>query len=359
MDGDQVPVQGARTPAGPGRRVLLGGALAAGAASLAVAASPAGATPAAGRAPGGVGTGSDRAVAVTPRSGYRSVAGPHGCVRMPHDLAVLLRGSLLPGTRVTLDVDTRVYAGADRVRVLADGRELAPLTARRTGRGHRALITVTLPALAGVREWTLEAGCALPRRYPDDLVADPLPVVVTVADRLGSRSFTLTPVSPATAVVAEPFGACLGATWAQVSWGEGWRASHPSAIVLRSTGPGALPAGTRVEVCLDAQLAASAHLRRCDGVGSASALGRASAGGRLTTAVWTLEEALPAGARVDLLLTFTPRRLVGAPPTWNAATVQVITPAGQSEAQRFTGTESLTSLDDVVTEAARAALRQA
>lgn len=279
--------------------------------------------------------------------GARRVHGPDGsATMMPTVLgAALAVPTPLPaGVVLTLTYDPRLYRLRSDLSLTHVGRpgdlRLQPRHAD-TGASRAILaVVVTQPLPPG--RYELLAGVLSPRPYPDDLVAQPTPLHVHVHGADGQQLADQV-LSRPSGRDALPWGATLGAGWKEVSLGQGGATSWPALVTLLSTGPAAIPAGARVRVLLDG--AAFTDVAVTDAVTSegASYPGRArtDAVGRFARTTWTSGADLPAGTRVSLLIAARAHELRVPPPSLEPPVVDV-TAAAATTVQRHTGSESLT-----------------
>ncbi|GAA1569669.1 hypothetical protein GCM10009789_23910 [Kribbella sancticallisti] len=292
------------------------------------------------------------------RPAARLVHGPDGsAVQMPADLGVELTvapGGVPAGAALILSYDSRLYSVAPRP-VLVHGSQLIALESRSAAFGatHGRQLEFRLPQLPP-GQFVIHAGGLAPDRYPADLVADPQPVGVQVAEPGGA--ITARVLSKPAAKAGLPWGVRLGAGWQQTSWDAQYYAWYPALVTAHAGGPGVIPAGSRIRITLDRRVFESVTVS-----GAADSLGRKVTGlSRRTTragqlaATWTAHSPVAAGGRITLTCKTTVRELTGALDDVEAPLVEFLPPKAQGNPQRLTGEESLTRFDNVYSPASRA-----
>ncbi|GAA4722164.1 hypothetical protein GCM10025782_20160 [Pedococcus ginsenosidimutans] len=270
--------------------------------------------------------------------------------RLPAVLGARLRTGTrhAAGTVVSVSWDRRLYeqtvpqlVGDDgrAVRVQVVGKPITDAAGQTTTR-----VKVTDALVAGT-EYLLSLGARRTLLYPHDVVTAPLPITVVVGD--GAAAGSRHALAAAGTASSDLWGACVGAGWQQVSWGRDFHSWTPSVVTVRATGPGAVPAGSVVEVRHDERLVGSATVEDLDG----TVLTRSHRGaGGLLVVRWTLAAPLLAGHRVSYRVQARPSAPAGALPGLQAPTVS-LRAAKASPGQRTTGLESLTRTDSAFDDA--------
>lgn len=280
--------------------------------------------------------------------------GPATQARIPAVLGARLRVGTRQGagTVVQLSWDRRLYTQTLPRLVGDDGRELA---VRALGRpvtdslGQTTVRVRVAEALVEGRDYLLSLGARRPLRYPHDVVEEPLPIRVTVGD--GAAAGSRRSLGGTGTTSGALWGACIGAGWEELAWGDRFHSWVPALVTVRATGPGAVPAGSVVGVDLDARLVHSMTVEGLDG----TVLARSRRGpGGLVVARWNLAEPLPAGERVSVRVVPRSAGPIGSLPGLQAPTVS-LRAAKASPAQRTTGQESVTRDDSAYDEESVAA----
>ncbi len=286
------------------------------------------------------------ALEVTPVGGTSWVAtGPSAHVEVPEVLGARVRvrsGRVDAGSVVTVSWDHRVY---DWTRPSLWGDDGSPVGVRLIGTpvrddtgSTRARVRVTGPLVAG-RSYVLALGARRSLRFPDDVVTDPLPLGVVIGDGRDSGARRTMPPTDRSSVAL--WGATVGVGWRPVRWGAGFHSWVPELVTVRAVGPGAVPAGSVVEVRLDARLVDAIAAESSDG----SVLARSQRiGGGLVGLRWQLARDLSAQQRVTARITSSSARPSG-PLNGLQAPMVSCHAAGRSTGQRITGSESASRQD--------------
>lgn len=315
------------------RRAVLGAGLAA--AGFVVAGAPARAAEAA-----------QTLQVLPPQSTTRIATGPRSQVRLPGVLGARLRtgaAALPSGTAVHLSWDRRVYRSTVPVLVAGDGRRV-PL--RLVGRptfdrttGIAAATVRTGAELSAGGNFVLTIGSPRLLRYPDDVVVDPAPVTVTVggAGRGARRSLGAAPST------VSLWGAVVSAGWEPFTWGDGMHAWLPTLVTVRAVGPGDIPAGTAVEVLIDARVASEVRAVAA----GATEVARGQQYGDRIQLRWTFNEPLTDRTRRSVRLDVRTAAPLGDLANFQAPTVSLTAPQGDM-GQRTTGAESVSRSDNAV-----------
>lgn len=280
----------------------------------------------------------------------RLVHAPDGsCSRVPAHLGALVTvgaAGLRAGTVVSFTYDERLYSAAPRAFLTGHGR-LIPVESRTTpvDTPHARQLELLLPEL-GAGDHGVHAGGLAPTRFPDDLVADPVPTAVRVAEPGGAVT-TRTLSGPA-AKAEPPWGVQLGAGWQQARWGDRYHAWHPAIITVHSVGPGAIPAGSGIRVTLDRRVFESVAITAAaDPAGlEVAGLDRSTTVVGRPVATWTAHAAVAAGTRITLSCAAGARPLTGPLADVEAPLVEFL-PGASTAPRRSTGEESITRADDV------------
>lgn len=341
-------------PSGLPRRTVLHGALA-GTAALTVGGSLVRPTPAGAATPPPAPT---KVGSLQAPPAYRLIHGADGSsTQVPTGLEVELTvgtGGLPAGTAVSISYDDRLYVATPQP-ALVRGRELLPVISGRAvavGAPHAGRLDLRLPELAPGR-YVLNAGRLAPAHFPYDLLADPIPVEVQVHEPQGA--VTTRVLSHPVAKQGIPWGVQLGAGWQQTFWSGGHYAWYPSLVTAHSTGPGAVPAGSRLRIILDRRVFESVAVTSAVGSTGQKINGlprRTTAAGR-PVATWTAQTAIAAGTRITLLCAVKVAPLTGALDVVEPPLVEFLPPRQLKSPQRLTGQESQTRTDDVYSPATR------
>ncbi|MCP2167429.1 hypothetical protein [Goodfellowiella coeruleoviolacea] len=271
------------------------------------------------------------------------------CLQVPAHLGVLLTvgaAGVPAGAAVTFTYDERLYSAAPRAFLTGGGR-LIPVESRPAAAQapHGRQLELLLPELAP-GSYVVHAGGLTPTRFPADLVADPLPTAVRVAEP--GRAVTALTLSKPAAKAGLPWGVQLGAGWQQATWRDQYYAWHPAIVTVHSIGPGEIPAGSGIRVTLDRRVFASVAITAAADPAGQQVNGsdqRTTTAGR-PVATWTAHTAVPAGSRITLTCGAEVRSLTGPLDEVEAPLVEFL-PGGSGGPQRSTGQESLTRMDDV------------
>lgn len=286
-------------------------------------------------------------VTAAPLAGRTSVAtSGKSVVQVPTLLGAELKvteRAVRAGSTVTVAFDGRLYRLNSPVLTTSTGRNIpCRLTqAPKSSSSGSTAATLTLDqALDPGETYVLSLGTRRLVRYPDDIIAAPLPIQVAVADQIAR------PVNRKLAASPEAehpvWGLSVGVGWQAVFWAEGFHSWIPEIITVASTGPADVPAGTLVSATLDARVFSSAQLQPL--VGGALPGPNARPVDGVLRAQWALPRALPVGERVSARLVANTIVLDGPlidlhPPTVTARA------ADATIGQRTTGQES-TSRED-------------
>lgn len=278
------------------------------------------------------------------------------CLQVPAQLGVILTvgaAGVPAGTAVTFTCDERLYSAAPRA-FLASGGRLIQVESRPAAVDalHGLRLELLLPEL-GPGSHVVHAGRLAPVRFPADLVADPLPTAVRVAEP--GQAGTARTLSQPAVKAGLPWGGRLGAGWQQARWSDQYYAWHPAIVTVHSIGPGVIPAGSRIRVTLDRHVFESVAItaatdpagRKVDGAGR-----RTTAVGR-PVATWTAHTDVAAGTRITLTCSAGVRSLTGPLDDVEAPLIEFL-PGRSRDPQRSTGQESVTRMDDVYSVATRA-----
>lgn len=286
------------------------------------------------------------------RRGRQAIQSADGTsIQMPLELGAIVgarQRGLAAGSTLTLSWDDRLYRVASKVTLTRGAKRVLSLAAGPSvdAATHRATLSVVLPrALPAGSDYALAAGRLVPRRYPHDLIADPVPLKLAVTEP-GVQETSTVRVSSAADETAKPWGAALGAVWQGATWGSAYSALYPALVTLRAVGPGAVPAGSSVQVTLDPQVFSEVTVLGAVGSDGRDVPGQARAGKR-STAVWTAQGPIAAGERVTLRLAVSNRKPAGALPTLGPPLVSFTGPAASQAPQRLTGAESLTRMESI------------
>lgn len=299
-------------------------------------------------------------VLVTALGDTVGVLGPTGDVTaLPRTLGATLRprAHVPRGAQVTVSWDARTHvagvgSGTGDGWTLSRGGDIVesatatPTTDPATG---ITTLTATLSSALDPHDvYELSCGIHQPRRYPEDLVAEPAPVRVVVVDHTGQA---LADAALGTERVPGelPWGGALGVIWEEVTWDERFRTVYPSALTVRSVGPGPLPAGYGVRVLLDAQVVeADVVVVVVDGNGDEVAgTTSTTAEGGLVMTTWSATGPLAAGGHVTVRLPYRTREIRGSLAWLEPPLVQLTTSGTATPARRLTGLESMTRDDSV------------
>lgn len=178
---------------------------------------------------------------------------------VPRQLAVRIRNdkvALVPGTKLTVTFDQRLYAVMSTPLITLGGRPVASTAVTETDPGTgRSVCTLTLGEQipvrsAGAGDLIALVGTANAHLYPYDLVRTPADTTVDVkaATRSPAARRSLTASRPSSFGAAEraPWGVQVAGGWERISWGPGNRYwyYYPTLVSVTGTGPGRTPAAT-------------------------------------------------------------------------------------------------------------------
>jgi hypothetical protein len=293
-------------------------------------------------------TAAGAAVAVTaPPGGLTIVAtSARTVVRVPTLLGATLKVSSQPvrtGSTVSVAFDDRLYRSAPPSLTTVTGQVVRcrrTQTIRQRGSDTK-ITTITLDeALVPGNTYTLSLGTRRLIRYPDDVVAAPLPIQISVADKVAGKSGRklLDSVEAEHSV----WGLKVGAGWQPVYWGDSFHSWTPELVTVASTGPAEVPAGTVISASLDARLFSSARFESLGGRTSSGADGTRI--DDVLRVLWVLPKPLAAKSRTSIRLMVNVANLNAPLPGLHPPTVTARA-ADAAVGQRITGCESTTRED--------------
>jgi hypothetical protein len=270
-------------------------------------------------------------------------------VQYPRMLGAVLTvrtGTLPAGTRIRLTWDPRVYSPQESP-VLTKGPQ--PFNCHQQGKPtskKNTAIVIDQDLEAG-EPYVLALGAGRQLRYPHDVIDDPTPLKLT----LNSSRFTGNREAKPKATshrTRNTWGAAISVGWEIVTWGDGFHTWLPSGIVVRATGPAAIPKGTRVEVRVDRRVFNSSIVGAKN---THQAPGRAH--GEALVAIYAIPQRIPAKSLFVIPVEANISTPTGKIASFEAPTVDLIATTGSSW-QRLTGAESAARVDNATDAASRA-----
>ncbi len=306
----------------------------------------------------------DGDLSVGPTTAGRSavlVPGSSQSVIAPNDLGVTVKGatSIEAGSIVALEYDPRLYELAQTVTAAHGATALAASRQSVVTDPQTGLTTVKVrvdEAIPAGGSTTVVVGHLRPRRYPLDILRDYGDVQASVTQRAGTRRRAHLGGRRSEPVAGQPWGCEAGVLWQPLEWGGGFRSYCARVASVRSTGPGAVPAGYRVRVVADPHVVRSISLQDARTLGGRRVSG--SAEDVSTAAVraleWTAHAHLPMGEQIQLRLAVTPADPVGALSGIKHPMVGVVGPAERRGTQRTTYLESVVNQNSIYDAESRA-----
>lgn len=278
-----------------------------------------------------------------------------GSVEMPRVLGARLTAldtSVTAGSSLRVSWDRRLYSvGPDPV-LRTPRRTLkvsgGPVVSDPASQRDHMTVTLDEPLPRGLMH-DLVLGSLTPRLYPDDLVADPLPLTLALVSPEGVERGALELSRRGEGSRGTPWGAELGAAWRPVHWTQDYFALHPALVTVLSVGPGSVPAGSAVVVTLDRRVHTTIHTGSAVTPAGAEVPGRwkRTSSGNLTVVTWTSSAPIGPGERVTLGITAEEPESPGRLTYLEPPLVEFLAAPGGGPSQRLTGAESETRHDSV------------
>lgn len=182
--------------------------------------------------------------------------------------------------------------------------------------------------------------------YPDDVIDPPAATSLTLSLPDGDEQVAQEPVDTGTSTDSL-WGATTGVVWSPARWGAGYHLWNPVAVAITATGPSPVPAGTTIDVQVDA--GAFTGLA----VGPDGAAVQGSAVGEVLRASYPLPDAVGAQDVLAIPVLATLADLGDELPAYEPPLL-ALTNAEASSTQRLTGLEAATREDNAFDTASRA-----
>lgn len=232
-----------RFPILPRRRFFLSATAAAGAIVVGTA------TPVARAAPSGT-------ASLTPLPETQVVATTDG---MTVEVPVVLGGTLavsggtLPqGTRITLTWASTLYQPEAAPGLTKDTRTFAcSYEAPPSDDGTTGSVSVRIDVDLAEDTYILTVGSVRALAFPDDVIAPPAATTIVLDLPDGQHEAIEEPVDTGTTTDVL-WGASIGASWKAERWEDGYHLWNPVDMTITAVGPSAVPAGTLLDVQIDA-----------------------------------------------------------------------------------------------------------
>lgn len=249
------------------------------------------------------------------------------------------------GARIVVDWDSRLYDlyeprlsyGSLSISIVQQGK----IRTGADGMSHAVFRTLEpMPALA---ECIMNFGTTKTQQYPKDLIDNPgaTTILIEHQGRIISKLSSLNGEKAESKV----WGVVMSVGWVEETWGsDGYRTWRPDSITLYSTGPGSVPAKTRIRVQLDRQVfneLSFTSLKKHKGREKDN-----TPQGSVAESTWVVSQALEARERLTLQFDAKFSPPFGELRILQNPLVSVTAPA-QSLGQRTTGQESATRVDSV------------
>ena len=100
-------------------------------------------------------------------------------------------------------------------------------------------------------DYTLALGSVRALTYPDDVIDPPAATSLTLSLPDGDEQVAQESVDTGTSTDSL-WGATTGVIWSPARWGAGYHLWNPVAVAITATGPSPVPAGTMIDVQVDA-----------------------------------------------------------------------------------------------------------
>lgn len=328
MDTSPAP-QPSGFPALPRRRLLLSATAVAGTLVLGSV------TPVAWAAPTGT-------ASITPLPATQDVATTDGTtVTVPVVLGGALTvsgGTLAQGTRITLTWASALYQPEAAPGLTKDTQTFAcSYEAPPSDDGTTGSVSIILDTEIAEDMYVLTVGSVRALTFPDDLIAPPAATTIVLEPPDGPQETVEEPVVAGT-ITDTLWGASIGASWKAECWRDGYHLWNPVDMSIAAVGPAAVPAGTLLDVQVDA--AAFAELQ----VGPADTAASGTVDGRVLRATYTLPSPIEPQSILTVPVSATTIELSGELTDYQPHLLALANPDA-SGTQRLTGLESTTRED--------------
>ena len=256
-------------------------------------------------------------------------------------------GGLPAGTRIAVTWASALYA-VEAAPALTRGTDAfaCSFDAPPSDDGTTAGATVVLEADLPEGDYTLALGSVRALTYPDDVIDSPAATSLTLSLPDGDEQVAQESVDTGTSTDSL-WGATTGVIWSPARWGAGYHLWNPVAVAITATGPSPVPAGTMIDVQVDA--GAFTGLA----VGPDGAAVQGSAVGEVLRASYPLPDAVGAQDVLAIPVLATLADLNGELPAYEPPLL-ALTNAEASSTQRLTGLEAATREDNAFDTASRA-----
>ncbi|WP_128683297.1 hypothetical protein [Actinomyces qiguomingii] len=250
-------------------------------------------------------------------------------------------GNLPAGTRIALSWSSALYTTEEAPAIIRDDEAFdCAFEAEPTDDGATGSAAVLLGAELPEGTFTLVLGSVRALTYPDDIIAPPTATTIALALPDGDREVTQEPADTGTSTDLL-WGATIGVTWTALRWADGFRLWKPDTVALHSVGPSPVPAGTVIDVQVDA--GAFTDLA----VGPEDAAASGSVQGTVLRASYPIPEPVAADTILVIPIMASAAELSGELASYEPALL-ALTNAGASSNQRLTGLETATREDNAV-----------
>lgn len=256
-------------------------------------------------------------------------------------------GGLPAGTRIAVTWASALYA-VEAAPVLTRGTDAfaCSFDAPPSDDGTTGGVTVVLEADLPEGDYTLALGSVRALTYPDDIIDPPAATSLTLSLPDGDEQVAQEPVDTGTSTDSL-WGATTGVIWSPARWGAGYHLWNPVAVAITATGPSPVPAGTTIDVQVDA--GAFTGLA----VGPDGAAVQGSVVGEVLRASYPLPDAVGAQEVLAIPVFTTLADLGDELPAYEPPLL-ALTNAEASSTQRLTGLEAATREDNAFDTASRA-----
>ena len=256
-------------------------------------------------------------------------------------------GGLPAGTRIAVTWASALYA-VEAAPVLTRGTDafVCSFDAPPSDDGTTAGVTVVLEADLPEGDYTLALGSVRALTYPDDVLDPPAATSLTLSLPDGDEQVAQESVDTGTSTDSL-WGATTGVIWSPARWGAGYHLWNPVAVAITATGPSPVPAGTTIDVQVDA--GAFTGLA----VGPDGAAVQGSVVGEVLRASYPLPDAVGAQEVLAIPVFTTLADLGDELPAYEPPLL-ALTNAEASSTQRLTGLEAATREDNAFDTASRA-----
>ncbi len=255
-------------------------------------------------------------------------------------------GSLPAGTRIALTWSSALYTTEEAPAITRDDEAFdCAFEAEPTDDGTTGSAAVLLGAVLPEGAFTLALGSVRALTYPDDIIAPPTATTIALALPDGDREVTQEPADTGTSTDLL-WGATIGVTWTALRWADGFHLWKPDTVALHSVGPSPVPAGTVIDVQVDA--GAFTDLA----VGPEDAEASGSVQGTVLRASYPIPEPVAADTILAIPIVATAAELSGELASYEPPLL-ALTNAAASQTQRLTGLETVSRQDNAVDAASK------